>query len=64
MGVRSRLIDGRRMQSRRGSRTRNVFWTHGAIVCVDGLRKWTLRTTTVTMIDSETSTIVKSRYVP
>jgi len=42
LGVRSRLIDGRRMQSRRGNSTRNIFWTHGAIVCVDGERKWTL----------------------
>ena len=64
LGVRSRLTAGRRMQSRRGRRPRNMRWTHGAIVCVDGDRKWTLRTTTVTMIDSDTSTIVKSRYLP
>ena len=38
--------------------------THGAMVCVDGLRKCTLRTTTVTMIDKDTRTIVKSRYLP
>jgi len=64
LGVRSRLMEGRRMHRRRGSSTRNIRWTHGAMVCVDGLRKWTFNTTTVTMIDSDTSTMVKSRYLP
>ena len=34
------------------------------MVWVDGLRKCTLRTTTVTMMDNDTRTIVKSRYLP
>ena len=64
LGVRSRLMEGRRMHSRRGRSTRNIRWTHGAMVWVDGLRKCTLRTTTVTMMDNDTRTIVKSRYLP
>jgi len=39
LGVRSRLIAGRLMQSSRGSSPRNMRCTQGAIVCVDGLRK-------------------------
>ena len=38
--------------------------THGDMVCVDGDRKWTLRTATVTMTDNVTKIIVKSKYLP
>lgn len=46
----SKLYCGLLMNSNFGKKFMNTFFTHGAIRCVCGLRKWTLSTTTVTQI--------------
>lgn len=55
---------GRFMQRMVGMNSMKIRLTHGAIVCVAGDRKWTLRTPTVTQMEKVTRIIVKSRYLP
>ena len=38
--------------------------TQGDMLCVGGLRKWMLRTPTVTRMERVTRIMVKSRYLP
>jgi len=41
-----------------------MYLTQAGMVCVDGERKWTLSTITVTRIERVTKIIVNKRYLP
>ena len=47
-----------------GRMLRNTLRTQGDIVCVEGERKCTFSTITVTIIDNVTNIMVNSRYLP